>query len=182
MGVADPAAGMQRIRRQRFDRIVSACFDDVSVRLPASADRRSYLGAACTQLEKSSAESSSDVHAHDRALFLWQNGRRSPLPDVATLRALSAAGNYDAAILAARLGVSPRHLRRLFLEHLGCSTASWLKEERLQCALSSLVSAKSVKEVAHELAFRSVSQFCRDFRARFGATPSEYLRRQWRHS
>jgi transcriptional regulator GlxA family with amidase domain len=105
--------------------------------------------------------------------------RDAMLPQLSTLRALSVACSFDTGVLAARLRISTRHLRRLFLNHLGCSAASWLREERLQCAFRSLSSAHSVKEVAHALGFRNTSQFCRDFRWRFGATPSEYLRRHF---
>jgi AraC-like DNA-binding protein len=101
------------------------------------------------------------------------------LLDVATLRSMSSASAYDPDVLASRLGVSQRHLRRLFVTQFGCSLARWLREERLQTALGLLRSAASVKEVGYALAFANMSQFCRDFRVRFGCTPSE-LRKQQR--
>ena len=101
--------------------------------------------------------------------------RRSALLDAPTLRAMSAASAYSATELAEQLAVSPRHLRRLFVRHFGCTPVLWLREERLQAALRLLPAAASVKEVAHALAFRHTSHFCRDFRARFGYRPSELV-------
>jgi AraC family transcriptional regulator of adaptative response / DNA-3-methyladenine glycosylase II len=101
--------------------------------------------------------------------------RQSTLLDAPTLCAMSAASAYDAAVLAARLGVTPRHLNRLFSRYLDCSPERWLREQRLQVALRLLPTAGSVKEVAYGLAFPQASQFCRDFRARFGFRPSALI-------
>ncbi len=100
---------------------------------------------------------------------------RSSLPCVSVLRELSAASAYRADALAARVGITTRHLRRLFKRHFGCSPSSWLREERLRIAHQLLPSASSVKEVAHALAFVHTSHFCRDFRKRFGCRPSELM-------
>lgn len=98
----------------------------------------------------------------------------STLPEATLLSEISKICDYDVTRLAESLQVSPRHLRRLFMRQLRCSPDCWLREERLQASLRLLPSASSVKEVAYALAFRHVSQFCRDFRARFGFTPMTY--------
>lgn len=107
-------------------------------------------------------------------------GAIRPAPDVpfdlALLEAASAACKYRVNDLAQILGISPRHLRRVFARWLGCRPNVWLREARLQAARRLLLSAGSVKAVAIELDYRQPSQFCRDFRARFGCTPSEWLR------
>jgi transcriptional regulator GlxA family with amidase domain len=95
------------------------------------------------------------------------------LLDTTALRDMSSASAYRVVALADRLGVTPRHLRRLFMRQLGCTPERWLHEERLQRALLLLPSAPSVKAVACALAFGNASHFCRDFRVRFGYTPSE---------
>jgi AraC-like DNA-binding protein len=65
----------------------------------------------------------------------------------------------------------------MFTSQFGRPPEDWLREERLQAALRLLPAATSVKEVAYALAFPQVSQFCRDFKARFGCTPSEWMSR-----
>jgi AraC-like DNA-binding protein len=100
------------------------------------------------------------------------------LPDAALLEAATALGLYRVKDVAQYMGVSPRQLRRIFARHVGCSPEGWLREARLQAALRMLPGAVSVKQVAYELDFRQLTQFCRDFRARFGSTPSRYLQRR----
>jgi AraC-like DNA-binding protein len=97
--------------------------------------------------------------------------------DVSLLRAI-AAGLFRVSEVARYVGVSPRQLRRIFARHVGCSPEGWLREARLQAALRMLPGAVSVKQVAYDLEFRHLTQFCRDFRARFGSTPSDHMQRR----
>ena len=94
------------------------------------------------------------------------------------LGALAPRCDYDGGKLADRLNVSRRHLQRIFAAQLGRSPQDWLKEQRLLRARGLLPNARTVKEVAHGLGFRHVSQFSRDFRQRFGIAPSALLARR----
>lgn len=89
------------------------------------------------------------------------------------IRALSSECEYSSTALARRMGISVRQLQRMFKQHLRCSPRTWLREERLQRARQMLRDSASVKEVALTLSFRQASQFCRDFRSRFGYTPTD---------
>jgi AraC-like DNA-binding protein len=106
---------------------------------------------------------------------MGSDGQRAQL-NLEAVRAMTGACAYNATRLADALGVSGRHLRRLFMRELRCPPRTWLREERLQTARRLLRRASTVQEVAQELSFRNASQFCRDFRARFGQTPSELKR------
>jgi AraC-like DNA-binding protein len=97
---------------------------------------------------------------------------------VSVLEEASANGRYRVSELAEYFGISPRQLRRVFARHAGCSPEGWLREARLQAALRMLPTATSVKQVAYDLNFRHSAQFCRDFRARFGSTPSKYMQKR----
>jgi len=90
------------------------------------------------------------------------------------LPSLAAECEFRALLLAARLGISARHLRRVFQRQFGCSPQAWLREQRLQCARRMLNPERSVKEVAFTLGFRGQSQFSRDFKARFSCPPSAF--------
>jgi AraC-like DNA-binding protein len=103
---------------------------------------------------------------------------RQALLELDAIRAISAECAYNATALAQRLGISMRQLQRLFTRQTGCSPRLWLREERLQAAHRLLLRSSSVKEVALTLSFRQASQFCRDFRTRFGYTPSTLHRSQ----
>jgi AraC family transcriptional activator of tynA and feaB len=102
---------------------------------------------------------------------------RPPAPprlDLAALRNIALEGGYRVGFLASYVGVSERHLQRIFVRELGCSPENWLREERLQVARRLLRSAGTVKEVALALSYSQLSQFSRDFRQRFGCSPSQW--------
>jgi len=80
----------------------------------------------------------------------------------------------DVAALAARLHVGDRHLRRLFVEHLGTTPDAVARTRRAHLARRLLVDTDlKVADVAFAAGFGSVRQ-CNDVcRAVFRATPSE---------
>lgn len=88
------------------------------------------------------------------------------------LRALAPRCGYSGRELARLLGVSPRHLQRLFATRVQRCPQRLLKEERLLSAQELLRTASSVKEVAYGLGFRQASQFSRDYKHHFGVQPS----------
>src|SRR5947209_5918402 len=66
----------------------------------------------------------------------------------------------DAAGLADKLGVTDRHLRRLFARHLGASPAAVLRTRRLHLARQLLeTSALPIIDVAHSAGFNSLRRF-----------------------
>lgn len=95
------------------------------------------------------------------------------------------AGDADAAVgergalaaLAARLGVSARHLRRAMLAELGTSPVALLQSRRLALAKQLLQDTRlSVTEVAFAAGFSSVRRFNALFVARLGRSPSALQR------
>ncbi len=95
--------------------------------------------------------------------------------DQAVLRQLAADCDYSARRIAERLGISGRHLQRVFRARLQTTPGVWLREQRLLRARQMLPAACSVKRVAYSLGFQQASQFSRDFKARFGHPPSAEL-------
>jgi AraC family transcriptional regulator of adaptative response / DNA-3-methyladenine glycosylase II len=81
--------------------------------------------------------------------------------------------------LGARLGVSPRHLRRLFGEHLGASPDQLARSRRAHFARRLLDDTDlTVTEVAFASGFGSVRQFGRVCREVFRAAPGELRTRR----
>jgi AraC-like DNA-binding protein len=77
-------------------------------------------------------------------------------------------------------GVSARSLHAGFRRYTNDTPFSYLKKLRLDRAHESLSQADedlSVTEVAFDVGFTHLSKFARDYRQRFGETPSETLRR-----
>jgi AraC-like DNA-binding protein len=80
--------------------------------------------------------------------------------------------------IAREVGMSGRHVHRLFLRHVGKSLHDYLLERRLEKARA-LLSQKSrklqVKEIAFMCGFNSVAYFSNSFRKAYGVAPSALL-------
>ncbi|SDL98978.1 DNA-3-methyladenine glycosylase II [Oryzisolibacter propanilivorax] len=99
------------------------------------------------------------------------------------LRLLDAPGTWQhdggalVAQLAARLGVSDRHLRRIFQARLGVSPQRWLTTRRLLAAKQLLAdTALPVTEVALASGFGSVRRFNAAFAAHYRMPPGQLRR------
>ena len=89
-------------------------------------------------------------------------------------------------LIAARHGISPRYVRKLFEED-GASFSAFVLTERVARAHRMLIDRRyahlNIAQVAHESGFGDVSYFNRAFRRHFGATPSDFreaARLAWR--
>ena len=95
------------------------------------------------------------------------------------LRLISEGALWDGGVaaLSRRLGVSARHLDRLFQAHLGLSPRAVANANRLLCA-KRLISDTNLpmSRVALESGFRSVRRFNDSIRRIYGRTPSELRR------
>lgn len=85
------------------------------------------------------------------------------------------AGNIEG--LAARLGVTNRHLRRLFSQHLGASPLAVARTQRLHFA-KQLINETSLpmSHISTAAGYGSVRQFNATFRKTYGKTPRELRR------
>jgi AraC family transcriptional regulator, regulatory protein of adaptative response / DNA-3-methyladenine glycosylase II len=80
--------------------------------------------------------------------------------------------------LAQRVGIGPRHLRRLFNQHLGTSPLKIARFHRLQRARSLILETKvAISEIASRTGFRSIRQLNHSVLTTFGQSPT-----QLRHS
>jgi AraC-like DNA-binding protein len=80
------------------------------------------------------------------------------------------------AAVAARHGISPRYVHKLF-EDEGTTFTAFLIEQRLACAHSMLADPRylthKISAISHDCGFHDLSWFHRTFRRRYGATPSD---------
>jgi AraC family transcriptional regulator of adaptative response / DNA-3-methyladenine glycosylase II len=94
------------------------------------------------------------------------------------LRIIEEIATDDVERLAARLGVSDRHLRRLFEEHLGASPIAIIQTRRLHLARVLLRgTAMRVSDVAFGAGFASVRRFNDAIRKAYRCAPSELRKR-----
>ena len=88
-----------------------------------------------------------------------------------------AARSRGLQVLAERLGVSERHLHRLFVRHLGASPRAVLSARRLLSAKRLLSDTDlPMSRVALESGFGSVRRFNDSIRKVYGRTPSQLRR------
>ncbi|MFM8533529.1 MAG: helix-turn-helix transcriptional regulator [Acidimicrobiia bacterium] len=77
--------------------------------------------------------------------------------------------------MAALIGISASQLRRLFMHHFGATPRQRLCNLRLEAAARLLADpSMRIKEIQLRVGIADASHFCRDFRQRFGVSPSEY--------
>ncbi len=75
------------------------------------------------------------------------------------------------------VGVSPNYLSKLFQKHTGITLHSYLIQYRLEKARDLLLSAEcNISEVSMKCGFSSISSFSKSFKARWGMSPSEYVK------
>lgn len=95
----------------------------------------------------------------------------------AVVRAIEAdlQRDWTVAEMAAVLGVSDGQLRRLVAEGLDATPLHLLCNLRLQAAARLLADpGMRIKEIQARVGIADASHFCRDFRDRYGMTPSEF--------
>ena len=113
------------------------------------------------------------IHKDGRILVLLA---REPLP--LSLSQIAREGEYRMSSLCDRIGVSERHLRRVFEEGLGISPKEWLRQERMVAARNLLRHGSPIKEVAIDLGFSTSKMFSRDFLTFYGVRPTDFQRKE----
>lgn len=105
----------------------------------------------------------------------------TPHPDDAVVRqtldavTTDPAGRHDTSELAARVGVSPRHLHRLFLEHTGQTPGAAVRRVRLEAAARLIASTElPLALVATRCGFGSAETLRQAFVARYGIAPRAF--------
>lgn len=86
--------------------------------------------------------------------------------------------NLGLAALADIVGVSPRHLSRLFRAELGISPIAYVEWTRIDIARRLLEECSlPIKAISHAVGFGSTATLRRAFQRRIGVSPLEYRRR-----
>ena len=104
---------------------------------------------------------------------------REPLP--LSLSQIAREGDFQMSKLCERIGVSERHLRRVFVEGIGIAPKEWLRQERMVAARKLLRHGSPIKEVAIDLGFSNSKVFSRDFITFHGVKPTEFQRKESEH-
>ncbi|GFO69261.1 AraC family transcriptional regulator [Geomonas limicola] len=104
----------------------------------------------------------------------WQ-GTAAVVARALTIMEREATESDSLGVLAERLGISDRHLRRLFREHLGASPIEVAISRRLHLARQLLSQTSlSVTDIALASGFNSLRRFNDAFTGTYQRTPSEF--------
>ena len=89
----------------------------------------------------------------------------------------NTAASWDTSGLAALVNLSPSRFRHLFKQETGTTPAQYLKEFRLRKAEKMLrTTFLSIKQILKQVGIASNAHFVRDFRQKYGMTPTAYRR------
>lgn len=82
--------------------------------------------------------------------------------------------------MARSVDLSESHLLHLFKWELKMSPAQYLKDLRLETARDLLENSfKPINKIGRRVGMSDASHFTRDFKEKYGASPSEYRRQHW---
>ena len=102
----------------------------------------------------------------------------SPLAPILAAVAADPAADHTNAAIAAGLGVSERHVGRLFARHVGTTPARYVEQARIAAARDLLVrTPATMAEVARAVGFGSAETMRRAFLRTLGHTPGAHRRR-----
>lgn len=105
-------------------------------------------------------------------------GPRTPtLRAVVDLVSAQPALDHSTSTMASRVGVSPRHLARLFASELDTTPGKYVEQVRLDHAKALLDAGHGVAKAARSAGFGSSETLRRIFVARLGTSPSHYRAR-----
>ena len=120
---------------------------------------------------------SSNIKIHDTAI------QEDPLqkPDVffkknpeLKFEQLAQDADFKVEKMASLCGISERQLERIFKRKFGCTPREKLRSLQCQLAKELIAQGYSNKAVVAELRFASQSQFCRQFKRVFSASPQTF--------
>lgn len=78
---------------------------------------------------------------------------------------------------AASVGVSPRHLKRLFRAEVGTTPAHWLEQVRIDAARPLILEGRPITVVAQLCGFGTGETLRRAFARQLGTTPTAFRER-----
>lgn len=100
--------------------------------------------------------------------------------DLGCLVEHARSAGYRAGVVAERVGLAPRELRRVFSASMGLSLKEWLTGIRSVEVKRRLLGDEAISEIARSVGFSHPKELARAFREAHGMTPSEFRKLQRR--
>lgn len=102
---------------------------------------------------------------------------RSSLQELQRWAIANITDELSLSVLARRMGITTRHLTRLFKQEIGQTPARWVASLRLNQARQLLEQGLQPKQVSSQCGYGDVEILRRAFTREFGLTPTVYRRR-----
>ena len=121
-----------------------------------------------------------DVEITHKDGFFLATLAREPVP--VHLSKVARENGFRLSAVCTQIGISERHLRRIFDTGLGINPKEWLRNERMVAARALLREGTQVKEVAMALGFASPKVMSREFLQVHGVTPTQFQQKEHSHN
>jgi transcriptional regulator GlxA family with amidase domain len=201
LGAAGVLSGRRATTHWRHARLLARSYPDVQVEPDAlfvedagvftSAGVSAGIDLALALVEQDHGPDLARDVARSLVMFMQRPGGQSQfsapletrLPRTPALRtvvdliAAQPSLDHSAKNLAAHVGVSARHLARLFAAELDTTPAKYVEQVRLDHAKVMLGTGHGVAETARAAGFGSAETMRRTFVSRLGVSPSQYRER-----
>jgi transcriptional regulator GlxA family with amidase domain len=119
----------------------------------------------------------SNLYSHARSSFLGLITMDRRIELIISKIKADTAASWDTPGLAALVNLSPSRFRHLFKQETGTSPAQYLKDIRLSRAEKMLrTTFLTIKQILKQVGITSNTHFVRDFRRKYGMTPTTYRR------
>lgn len=130
---------------------------------------------SCAEAENQGFRPCLRCHPDTMPGIKWHGGTIQSVARALRLIESSFDSEQSITHLAERVGLSDRHLRRLFEEHLGAPPIEILTTKRLHLAKQLVKETKKpLSEIAFAAGFQSVRRFNEAFKKRYRTTPTEH--------
>lgn len=141
-----------------------------------------YREAGVLSPEEGTAAIEAYLHILSACIAGWRESFGGPAPDLDARIAAYIEGNLgdpalSPAMIASAVGISVRHLHRVFSKN-GLTLAAWIREKRLENCRRELANSgpldRNITEVAFSWGFSDSAHFSHCFKKQFGVSPRQF--------
>lgn len=145
---------------------LSSLLKDVMERLVSDTTNQNYsrlLGLVVLE----------ELSSLEQTTYWMPSGTDHRLKKLLSLLINEFSSNHQLFTLAPKVGASPRTIERLFVKETGLTFRAWKSRYKLILARDLIEQGMTSKAVAHQIGYKSVPSFTREFSKFFGVPPQQ---------
>ncbi|PFG58011.1 AraC-like protein [Vibrio sp. ES.051] len=109
----------------------------------------------------------------EQTTYWMPSGTDPRLKKLLSLLINEFSSDHQLRALAPKVGASPRTIERLFIKEIGLTFRAWKSRYKLILARDLIEQGLTTKSVAHEIGYKSIPSFTREFSKFFGVPPQQ---------